>query len=220
MTHDACPLCAGRSRRFHRDARREYLRCGVCALVFVPRAQHLDASAQKAVYDRHDNRPDDPRYRAFLSRLLEPLAARLPAGARGLDFGSGPGPTLSIMLEEAGFPVRIYDPIYAPDPGALEARYDFVTSTEVFEHLAEPGREIRRVLAALRPRGWLGVMTKRVRDAAAFADWHYILDPTHVCFFSEHTFRYVADRHGLELELPGPDTVLMRKGPVDAPACA
>jgi len=45
----------------------------------------------------------DPRYRRFLARLAEPLIAHLPKGARGLDFGCGPGPTLSLMLREAGF---------------------------------------------------------------------------------------------------------------------
>ncbi len=206
-----CPLCSGPSDAFHRDARRDYFRCGTCRLVFVPRSQHLDRAAEKAVYDRHDNTPDDPRYRAFLARLYEPLTARLPAGAHGLDFGSGPGPTLSVMFEEAGFPMRIYDPFYAPDASVLDARYDFITCTEVLEHLAAPGRELSRVLSALRPGGWLGAMTKRMRGDDAFAEWHYIRDPTHVCFFAEATFAFIAARHGLELEFPGADTVLMRK---------
>jgi SAM-dependent methyltransferase len=208
-----CPLCTGASAHFHRDRRRDYYRCGgTCGLVFVPRSQHLDAAAEKAVYDRHQNRPDDPAYRRFLSRLFDPLVARLPPGARGLDFGSGPGPTLSVMLEESGFPMRIYDPFYAPDPAALDQQYDFITATEVFEHLAEPGRVFRRLVGLLEPGGWLGVMTKRVRDRAAFARWHYILDPTHVSFFGEATFAFLAARHRLEMTFPGADTVLFRRG--------
>lgn len=148
-----CPLCAATdARHFHRDARRDYYRCERCRLVFVPPPQRLAASAEKAVYDQHQNRPDDPGYRHFLSRLYSPLLARLPPGARGLDFGAGPGPTLSVMFEEAGHPMAIYDPFYAPDERALTAEYDFITATEVVEHLFAPGPELER-LVALLPRG-------------------------------------------------------------------
>lgn len=212
-----CALCGGRGVHFHRDHRRDYYRCDGCALIFVPPWQHLDAAAERAEYDRHENRPDDPGYRRFLSRLFDPLVARLPPGARGLDFGSGPGPTLSRMFEEAGFPMRVYDPFYAPDTTALDPNvsrpYDFIVATEVLEHLAEPGRELDRLLNLLQPGGWLGVMTKRARDRAAFAGWHYIRDPTHVCFFSDATFAFIAARHRLDLTFPGDDTVLLRTPP-------
>jgi SAM-dependent methyltransferase len=206
-----CPLCADLSPHFHADERRDYYRCSICALVFVPPWQHLDYAAQKAQYDQHQNRPDDPSYRRFLSRLFDPLVGKLPPGASGLDFGSGPGPTLSLMFEELGFPMQIYDPLYAPDMTVFEERYDFITSTEVFEHLAHPDQELRRLLALLKPSGWLGLMTKRVDNHAAFTRWHYIQDPTHISFFSEATFAFISARHRLELEFPRADTVLVRK---------
>jgi predicted TPR repeat methyltransferase len=107
--------------------------------------------------------------------------------------------------------MRTYDPFYAADAGVFDERYDFITSTEVFEHLANPGREIGRLLTLLRPGGWLGIMTKRAGAEEAFPRWHYIQDPTHVSFFSEATFSYIAALHDLTLELPGADTVLLRK---------
>ena len=55
------------------------------------------------------------RYREFLSRLEHPPnVPKLPAAAEGLDFGSGPGPTLSVMLEEQGYRMSLYDPFFAP----------------------------------------------------------------------------------------------------------
>ncbi|MFY0990001.1 methyltransferase domain-containing protein [Halomonas sp. C05BenzN] len=207
-----CPLCASRDTlHYHRDARRDYHRCRRCGLVFVPAAQRLDPAAERAVYDRHENSPDDPGYRRFLSRLAEPLRARLAPGDRGLDFGAGPGPTLSVMFEEAGHPMAIYDPFYAPDASVLEQLYDFITATEVVEHLFEPGRELARLAAMLPPGGWLGLMTKRVTDREAFAGWHYILDPTHVCFFSESSFAWLAGQLGMDLEFPAADVVLLQK---------
>lgn len=116
------------------------------------------------------------------------------------------------MFEEAGHPMAIYDAFYAPDAAALERSYDFITSTEVVEHLFAPGDELERLLGLLAPGGWLGLMTKRVPPGVeAFAGWHYILDPTHVCFFDEASFRWLAERWQLTVSFPAGDVVLLQK---------
>ncbi|SFU41533.1 Methyltransferase domain-containing protein [Halomonas korlensis] len=207
-----CPLCTSRHTAFyHQDARRDYRQCLRCDLVFVPPAQRLSREAEKAIYDRHDNTPGDAGYRRFLSRLFDPLHQRLAPGARGLDFGAGPGPTLSVMFEEVGHPMAIYDPFYAPATFALTRRYDFITASEVVEHLFEPGRELERLAGMLHPDGWLALMTKRVTSKDAFARWHYIRDPTHVSFFSEASFVWLAQHLQLSLTLPAADVALLHK---------
>ncbi|PRY63437.1 methyltransferase family protein [Vreelandella songnenensis] len=207
-----CPLCdATTVTHYHQDRRRDYYQCGTCQLVFVPPEQHLSAALEKAEYDRHQNSPHDTGYRDFLGRLFTPLLAKLPAGACGLDFGAGPGPTLSVMFEEAGHPMAIYDVFYAPDPEALRKPYGFITATEVLEHLARPGQVLAQLLGQLEPGGYLGVMTKRVSTKDAFTRWHYINDPTHVCFFSEATFTWWAQKHHLAVEFPGNDCVILQK---------
>lgn len=206
-----CPLCAGASLPYLEDRRRAYRQCGTCRLVFVPPAWHLDAAAEKAEYDLHRNRVDDPGYRRFLSRLADPLLARLPPAAHGLDFGCGSGPALAAMLGEAGHRVALYDVFYHPDESVWERRFAFVTATEVVEHLHRPGPELARLWQRLRPGGWLGVMTKLVRTPQAFAGWHYKNDPTHVCFFSRETWRWWASRQGAQLEFVAADALLLRK---------
>jgi 2-polyprenyl-3-methyl-5-hydroxy-6-metoxy-1,4-benzoquinol methylase len=89
--------------------------------------------------------------------------------------------------------------------------YDFITASEVVEHLHHPRFELERLWSALRPRGILGIMTKRVRDQHAFANWHYKNDPTHVIFFSEATFVWLSRYWSAELQVVGPDVVLFRK---------
>lgn len=207
-----CPLCGGaRIGAFHRDRRRDYLRCADCRLVFVPPTQYLDAATEKAEYDLHRNDPGDPGYRRFLSRLAGPLLARLPAHSSGLDFGCGPGPALAALLEEAGHQVVLYDPFYAPDRTALQGHYDFITATEVVEHLHRPDEELARLWRLLRPGGVLGLMTKLVIDVEAFARWHYKNDPTHVCFFSRDSFAWLAREWGARLEIVGQDVILLAK---------
>lgn len=209
---NACPLCAGEALAlWHRDKRREYWRCETCALVSVPPSFHLDAQAEKALYDLHENDPGDAGYRRFLARLTQPLLARLEVGAAGLDFGCGPGPVLAGMLAEAGHKVALYDKFYQPDSAVLARHHDFVTATEVVEHLAQPARVWQTFCDLLRPGGWLGIMTKRTRDQAAFARWHYTHDPTHVSFYGEETFRWIAQRWGFSCDFVAADVVLLQK---------
>jgi SAM-dependent methyltransferase len=196
------------------DSRRSYLLCPGCSLVFVPPRYFLDRDSEKAEYDLHQNHVDDPGYRRFLSRLADPLAARLNPGASGLDFGCGPGPALAAMLREQGYCLVLYDSFYCPDEDVLHGPLDFICATEVVEHLHHPGRDLARLWELLRPGGWLGVMTKLVLDRDAFEHWHYKNDPTHVCFFSEATWQWWAQRQGAALELVGADVILLQKLPV------
>ena len=207
-----CPLCGVlQSEPFHRDRRRAYYRCPVCRLVFVPPVDHLSPEDEKAEYDRHQNRPDDPAYRRFLNRLARPLQQHLAPGSHGLDFGSGPGPTLARMLTEAGHEVALYDPFYADQPAVLARRYDFITASEVVEHLHHPGRELDRLYRLLKPGGILGIMTKRVIDRERFSRWHYINDPTHVCFFSRETFVWLAARWRARVDFVDRDVIIIIK---------
>ncbi|MDJ0780580.1 MAG: class I SAM-dependent methyltransferase [Desulfosarcinaceae bacterium] len=209
----ACPLCGRRdSAPFHTDRVRRYLRCGDCRLVFVPSSFWLSAAQEKAVYDLHRNDPADPDYRRFLSRLSTPLLGRLAPNSRGLDFGCGPGPALAQLLTARGHRTDLYDPFYYDDASVFERRYDFITATEVVEHLRKPARVWDRLFAILRPGGWLGIMTKLVIDGDAFRRWHYIRDPTHICFYSRETFDYLVRRFTARLWVVARDVLLLQKG--------
>ena len=207
-----CPMCrSDRVVDFFEDRWRRYLRCDVCRLIFVPAEFHFSPADEKAEYDKHENSPEDLGYRKFLGRLFEPLNAQLLPGSKGLDFGSGPGPTLSVMFEEAGHDVSIYDPFFAPDPAPLNHQYDFVTASEVVEHFRSPAEDLRRLWACVKPGGYLGIMTKLARDEASFATWHYKNDATHVSFFSRECFDWLAEEWRAELTFVGSDVMLLSK---------
>ena len=190
---------------------RDFLRCVHCSLVFVPRVFHLSPEEEKAHYDTHENRPEDPGYRRFLARLAEPLLARLAPGSSGLDFGCGPGPNLSLMLTEQGHRVALHDPFFHPRPEALAGHYDFITATEVVEHLSRPGAVLDQLWARLNPGGWLGLMTSRLSADTDFARWYYKNDPTHICFFEAETFLWLGARWGVRPDFIDGAVVLMGK---------
>lgn len=210
-----CPLCADRHVELYaQDSRRSYYECQCCRLVFVDQQDFLPADEEKKVYDQHQNNPLDRGYRQFLSRLFDPVLEQLGDNAQGLDFGSGPGPTLSLMFEEAGYTMTIFDHFYANDPLVWQRSYDFITSSEVVEHIHQLGTELERLWCHLNSGGVLGVMTKMVTDAEAFSRWHYKNDPTHVRFFSRATFHWLAQHWQAEYEFVGSDVVIFRKAVV------
>lgn len=197
---DPCPLCeSSRIRPYVELQRRRYYICEVCHLVWLCPEQRPDAATERAYYDTHENDPADAGYRAFLDQLVNPLLQRLTAGARGLDYGCGPGPALSVMLREQGFPMTEFDPYFAPVRSVLEQSYDFITCTEAAEHFFTPCEEFARFNRLLCPGGWLGVMTGFRPEDTQFAAWHYRRDPTHVCFYTPQTMRWIACQHGWSL---------------------
>ena len=207
-----CPLCgADKSIFFHSDGFRDYYRCSQCNLIYIPPSEYLSKEAELAEYNKHQNSPEDKGYRKFLGRLFIPLSSRLRSDSLGLDFGCGPGPTLSVMFEEAGYNMRIYDPFYAPEKSVLNNKYDFITATEVVEHLHRPAFELNLLWSILKPGGWLGIMTKLALDKEAFSKWHYKDDPTHVCFFSKETMEWQALKWKAEIFFIGKDVVLFQK---------
>ncbi len=180
--------------------------------MFADPASHLSPELERAEYDLHENNPEDKRYRDFLSRLAKPLLMRLEPGMHGLDYGCGPGPTLSVMLAGQGMLVDDYDPIYAANSRLLQCQYDFVTCTEVVEHFCQPAAAWRELVSLVRPGGWLGIMTLLAPcDAEAFSQWWYKNDPTHVSFYTEATVYWLADSLGFTVQQLDDRVLLMQR---------
>lgn len=187
------------------------MKCRECFLISVPAAFHLSHEEERARYETHENNPEDPGYREFLGRLTRPLAEKLEPAAEGLDYGSGPGPTVSVMMEEGGFVMRNYDPFFCPDAVALERRYDFITCTETAEHFAHPQEEFKRLNTLLKSPGYLAVMTEILRDERDFPAWYYHRDPTHICFYQERTLEWIAEAFDWDVEHPHPNVAIFCK---------
>lgn len=212
MSLTNCPLCGSDDIHFfYSDEHGTFYRCNLCDLISSDPADLPSPATELERYNEHENNPDDPGYRKFLGHLFEPMNKLLAPHSHGLDFGSGPGPTLNIMFEEEGHTMNIYDPFYADDRSVFEEQYDFITSTETFEHLHHPRKEIDLLWSCLKPGGYLGIMTKQAKDKEHFKDWHYKKDDTHVTFFSKDTFRWLADYWNADLKFYDHYVVIFQK---------
>ena len=205
-----CPLCKSSDLRlFFKGEGREYHHCKVCDLVSVADSFLVTSKEEKAKYDNHNNTPLDLGYCNFLDRLLTPLQKEIKVGEKGLDFGSGPGPTLSKLMSDRGFDMDIYDIFYHDERKVFDKEYDFITSTEVIEHLKDPLFEIQRLWSCLKNGGVLGLMTAfRVEE---FDDWYYKRDLTHIRFFTPKSFEWLASNLGGEITLCKGGVVIIKK---------
>jgi SAM-dependent methyltransferase len=187
-------LVSGQTTDVRGADRRRYYLCGNCSLIFADPQHRLSPAEEKAFYSTHENSIENPGYVAFLNRVIQPMLLYLDRGMSGLDYGCGPGPTLSLLLKRHGIACDDYDPLFADR--VLQPPYDFVFSTECFEHFHNPEVEIRRIASLLRPGGLLGIMTERWTTLEQFANWYYTRDPTHVCFYQTSTLDFVCRRYG------------------------
>ncbi|MEX2114104.1 MAG: methyltransferase domain-containing protein, partial [Pirellulales bacterium] len=133
----ACSLCRA-EQEFAviagSDTRR-YYHCDACSLIFVDPRDYLSPPEQIARYRTHQNSIHSAGYVAFLRRIVDPMLPYLDTSMRGLDFGCGPGPTLSLLVERQGIACANYDPFFAPNE--LQPPYDFIFATECFEHFTD-----------------------------------------------------------------------------------
>jgi len=207
-----CPLCHSVTVQFfNADKIRQYFLCTTCAYVFVPAAFHPAPDREKRRYDLHQDDPSEPGYRRFLETLIQPMIPHLAPGSHGLDFGCGPSFSHAVLFKERGFTMNVYDPFYAAKTDALDQPYDFIVCSEAIEHFFKPAAEWALWLRLLRAGGWLGIMTQLRDGIPDFSKWWYTTDETHVGFFSQATFQFLAQRDGLLLEFKPPSVTLLQK---------
>lgn len=207
-TPPACPLCARPGPLFFHSMKPpipwhlyapdisradglRFFRCSGCHLIWKDPQIRPTAGQERRHYEKHNNDICEPGYRAHLMELLSPVVQVVPKGAKGLDYGSGPVPSLAPLARELNFDCASFDPFFAPNYELLaEQTYDFILCCEVVEHFREPQKEFAKLVQLLKPGGVVGIKTQMPPED--FSPWWYHRDPTHVSFFSPQTFEAFA----------------------------
>lgn len=188
-----CKLCGGSVNKFEfmniKD--RIYYKCENCFLIFIDNSCLLDSNEEKSRYLLHNNSIEQKGYRDFLYQAIDPALSYINRSMTGLDYGCGPGPALSELLKREGFSCSNYDPVFFPNIDITQ-KYDYIFSTECFEHFYNPKNDIDKIYSLLKKDGILIVMTKFWNNDVVSKNWYYPLDPTHVSFYNSKTFEYIS----------------------------
>lgn len=176
--------------------------CLNCEFVQKDSSHYLSEKKEFTQYEFHENSINDPNYVAFFEKFLrEAVFPYAPKGKQALDFGSGPSPVLSQLMErDYGYDFTIYDKFYAPDTSYTKKNYDLITCTEVIEHIEKPLPVFKEWKSLMKNDGILSVMTLlHPQKEEDFWNWFYIRDLTHISFFSAKTMAVVAEMVGLNI---------------------
>ncbi len=194
-----CPLCNLESNLFLNVNSIEFRKCENCGLIYKDKDSRLSADTEKSRYLFHQNSIEDQGYIDFLNQLIVPLLNFIQPYDSGLDFGCGHTPVLSELLKSRSFNCDFYDPFFFPIAN-FSIKYDFVVSTEVFEHFFSPQKELRLISSILKTNGILGIMTELYDRISDFHNWYYHKDPTHVCFFGNKSMEFICKIYRFKIE--------------------
>ena len=213
---DAVPyFLTGRTKAVHG----RIVRCGGCGFLFT--SPQFSAADYARIYTSvhasgGGGSPPQARFEALARRVRQ-----TERGGRFLDFGCGGGEFLGAMsgFDGIGFEVTaegvmrdgriITGDILSdrlPSVGLDAAGFDFIVSWDVLEHLADPARQMRRLMTLLKPGGRLYLtLPNSASWAARMAGekWNMLL-LEHLWYFDPATLRRFLGRCGVAVDLVRP----------------
>ncbi|WP_245391421.1 class I SAM-dependent methyltransferase [Sulfurospirillum barnesii] len=209
-----CKICDSHMRSIEdRALKKVFYICPHCDAIWLDPHYQLCLEKEHALYDNHNNSLENEGYVTMFENFLNFFWDELTCKKESLDFGSGPSPVLSYLLQRREVNVDCYDKFYQPQKCYEGKEYDFITSTEVFEHLDNPLETLSLLSQHLKPNGIIALMTLfHSNDEAHFLQWWYRRDPTHILFYTPKTMELLAKKCGLiSLKTDGKRIVILKK---------
>lgn len=199
-----CKICNCKTKEiFSEKSKALYHKCLSCDFIFKDDDHLISAEEEMERYNQHKNSVDDLEYVAYFKDFIDKaIIPYCPKAEKVLDFGSGPSPVLTTILErDYGFEkVDIYDLFYSPEKVYEGKKYDLIVSTEVVEHLKDPLKYFLKFKELLVDGGFLCIMTLlHPNDDDKFKSWWYINDESHISFYNNKSINKVAEKVGLKI---------------------
>ncbi len=214
-----CLICEGENLKVIEISERQsihnktYFQCRSCDVIFLSAECHLSAENEKNRYDLHQNNVLNQGYQDFVMPLKNEIVFRCNITLKGLDYGSGKDSAIAFLLAQSGYTIEKYDPFYNKNEGVLNSRkFDYIIVCEVAEHFYTPKAEFEKLNLLLKPDGFLFLLTSLKTAEIDFNSWSYRRDPTHVCFYAEKTFAWIARHLDLVIiKLERPNLIVLQK---------
>lgn len=193
-----CTLC---QTPLHTKIDNEYYHCLTCSAYLKDEMLYFSKEKEKQHYEFHNNDVNDIGYQRFTSPITNHILETCTSAMLGLDYGCGKGPVITKQLEDKNYQVNLYDLYFYPSLDYLNYQYDYIFSSEVFEHFYHPYEEIKKLTNLLVTGGRLLVMTHLYQDQQPFDKWYYRKDQTHVFIYTPDTVKYIATHFGYQIEI-------------------
>jgi SAM-dependent methyltransferase len=181
-------------------------RCGLLYKTTFLDAADLDRYYRKTDFTKWETKGFYPTERATLKILRQ-----LPAGAAVLDFGCSSGRLLA-ALGPAYHRFGIEPNAQAANTAAAKGikilqspedeTFDAIVLADVFEHLYAPTEMLERLLARLKPNGWLILSTGDGDSAPArqdLANYWYLRNVEHLIMLTRQYSGWFAEKNGLQI---------------------
>ncbi|GIU42928.1 methyltransferase domain-containing protein [Shewanella colwelliana] len=205
-----CPLCSNDNCvPFYQDRKRAIYRCKACELLFADANSHLPPAAELNKYQTAANK--HKALQQFVMSLLEQCAQQTTQPLLGLNFGRTLETSVVNTISQRGHQLYQYDPFFAPDHSLLKQQYDFIACYKVFEHFRFPNKEWNLLCSILKPGGWIAINTQLLVQLNGFAKWHHKNNLTHVSFYQQATFQFLAQQADFKLLFASNDLILVQK---------
>jgi hypothetical protein len=207
----SCPLCCTSSTNcLFEIGERTYVECLTCDLLFCSPPTVLLVEQERQRYLSHQNSLEQEGYVRHLQRLSGQLIPLLEPESRGIDYGCGHTPVMSMLFASENFLMENYDPFFNFAPENANDTYHFLTCSETAEHFKAPREEFQKMKALIRTGGLMAIMTNLREGDRRTPSWWYLKDPTHTCFYSARTFQYIEDLCNCSIQSIKDDVVLLR----------
>lgn len=197
-----CKICGGLLENLSSPINdKEFHYCSICDSFSKHESQYPTEEVQREVYAYHENSLDQLDYVDYLVNFVEKAILPFKNGNRLLEFGSGPTPVLSAILEDRyHFEVSIHDKFFAPSKEYKFTKFNVISSTEVIEHISDPMIVFEDWVELLESGGIISIMTLfHPKEKEKFLEWWYVRDRTHLLFYSEKTFEWIATHFNLKI---------------------
>ncbi len=196
-----CKICGGKTRVIRdQQFNIDYFKCLDCDFIHMEEGKRVSFEEERAVYDLHENSIENEGYINMFRNFIDKAIIPFKSEGRGLDFGSGPEPVLTQLINrDYDFQMENYDLHYQPEKIYQGKKYDLIVSTEVVEHLVDPMDVFNLIYNHLEEDGIFAFMTiLHDNNDDSFKKWWYRRDETHISFYSERTLKEIASKIGFE----------------------
>ncbi len=190
-----CPLCKqDASKPFYNKTVHIFYECLNCEAIYRSEESCLSSKKEHERYLTHNNDIEDLGYQNFVMPLVNQVEENFDSNVhKGLDYGAGPGPVITKLLNDKNFELALFDPYFWPNTSVLEATYDFIICCEVMEHFNKPNHEFKKLRGLLKKGGQLICKTSLYNKEIDFSKWYYKDDPTHVIIYGGKSLDWISD---------------------------